>query len=199
MSKTRKLGKHYQRISKTRTIKPTILVVCQGKETEMNYFKGMKNIERLSNVKIRFKSVDPCGMIRHIVKKKDSEKYDELWCVFDIDNTDRINVNQAITLAKNENIHIVYSNESFELWYILHFEYLNTEISRKRYPGKLDIYLGKKYEKNDPNMYQILNDRQKIAITNSTNLLKKYERFDPFGNNPSTTVHRVVVELLKHK
>ena len=53
-----------------------------------------------------------------------ADRYDEIWCVFDVDDTTRENVERAVHLAEAKGIRIAYSNESFELWYILHFEYI---------------------------------------------------------------------------
>ncbi|WP_144513380.1 RloB domain-containing protein [Bacillus sp. FJAT-22090] len=56
-------------------------------------------------------------------------------------------------LAPSEHkIQLAYSIESFELWYILHFEFLNVALDRNQYINKLKRYLGK-YEKNDPKVY----------------------------------------------
>ena len=190
----------YQRKGKTRNIKPRILIVCQGEKTEPNYFQGMKRSERLGsvNIRIRPKPIDPCGMIRHIIKLKTQKEYDQIWCIFDIDESAKENVDDAFALAKKEKISIAYSNEAFELWYILHYEYLNIAINRKKYCKKLSANLKFPYKKNDESMYEILLDKQDIAIGNSEKLLKRYNKFDPFNSNPSTTVHTLIIELRKY-
>ena len=196
----RRMNKNrYKRRSETRELKKAVLILCQGKETEPNYFNGMKLYERLSSVNINIitKDIDPLGMIKHIIKLKKRKEYDEIWCVFDIDQTTEDNVNEAFKLADDKKIKIAYSNESFELWYILHFEYLQSAIHRKQYIVKLSKYLKAKYQKNDKNMYEKIIDEQETAIKNAQKLLKKYAKFDPFKNNPSTTVHNIILELKK--
>jgi hypothetical protein len=44
-------------------------------------------------------------------------------------------------------------------------------------------------------MYEILSSNQKLAISNSKKLFNKYSKFDPYNNNPSTTVHKIVEKL----
>lgn len=90
---------------------------------------------------------------------------------------------------------IAYSNEAFELWYVLHFEFLNTGIPRKDYCKKLKALLGHKYQKNSDTIYDELFDKQSTAIKNAVKLLQQYDPQNPVEDNPSTTVHLLVQEL----
>ena len=93
---------------------------------------------------------------------------------------------------------MAYSNEAFELWYLLHFDYHNTAISRSTYKKRLTARLGFKYKKKDPNIYEKIEDRQAIAIRNATKLFDEYKgRHRPAYDNPVTTVHHLVKELLE--
>ena len=89
------------------------------------------------------------------------------------------------------------TNEAFELWYLLHFEFLNTGISRKNYIDKLNILLNKKYKKNSDTIYEEIEHLQSTAIKRAKNLLNQYEPSNPECDNPSTTVYRLVEELNK--
>ena len=70
------------------------------------------------------------------------EDYDQVWCVFDRDSWTEEDFNKAIKNAKAQGFGVAYSNEAFELWYILHFEFLNTGIPRTKYLQKLNSLLG---------------------------------------------------------
>lgn len=122
--------------------------------------------------------------------------YDQVWCVFDCDSFPTANFNEAIRLAGQEGIKVAYSNEAFELWYLLHFDYVNTGISRRDYITSIEARVGSgyKYAKNSRDMYERLQSRQQIAIKNAEQLLKSRR---PAEDNPSTTVHLLVKELLK--
>lgn len=78
--------------------------------------------------------------------------YRKAWVVFDKDDYTNEQFNSAIILANNNNIDVAWSNEAFELWFINHFEYLCTRISRKQLCSKLNEYFLKnkkgKYIKN---------------------------------------------------
>ena len=99
-------------------------------------------------------------------------------------------------------IDIAYTNEAFELWYLLHFEYRNTAMSRTEYSSKLTEHISNainnktfKYKKNINNIYTILLPNQAIAIKNAKKLLKSYINHNPEKDNPSTKVHVLVEEL----
>ncbi|MDF5725463.1 MAG: RloB family protein [Rhizonema sp. PD37] len=89
------------------------------------------------------------------------------------------------------------SHEAFEVWYVLHFEFLNTGIPRSDYIKKLTSLFGWKYQKNSETIYEELYKKQSIAIKNAENLLKQYTPHIPAQDNPATTVHLLVQELNK--
>ena len=102
-------------------------------------------------------------------------------------------------ISKYKNIHIAYSNEAFELWYLLHFNYYDTAISRREYCEILSKLLGKKYTKKSDEIYELISSRENNAINNAKRLLASYPYENPEKNNPSTTVFKLVEELNKYK
>lgn len=181
--------------------KPKILIFCEGEKTEPNYFRSFKVLPSIT-VEIFGTGANTNSLVNEAIKKSQNDIYDEVWCVFDRDSFPKQNFNEAFHLAKNNNIKIAYSNESFELWYILHFEYFNSGNPRNEYIKKLNHYLSEltksknyKYEKSSDSMYDLLLDKQSIAIRNAKKLLKSYEVENPEKNKPSTTVHLLVERL----
>lgn len=180
--------------------KDVFLIVCEGEKTEPNYFRSFR-------VPKEIRLVTGCGdntkNLVLIAKKyvedaaKKGIKYDQTWCVFDKNSFPKEHFNSALALAKKSKIEVAYSNEAFELWYLLHFDYIVTAISRKDYTHMLSERLGMRYEKNCKTMYNVLLNKQKTAIKNAERLLSLYEKNDPYENNPSTTVHLLVKELNK--
>jgi hypothetical protein len=79
---------------------------------------------------------------------------------------------------------------------MLHFNFYDAALSRDQYREKLTELLGKKYQKNDEEMYQALIKRQSTAIQNAQKLYSlQYER--PLTEqNPITTVFLLVERLL---
>ncbi len=133
MAKHRNRDRRPARQAPFREPKPLILVVCEGKNTEPQYFEGFRNACENPRVYVEFER--GAGVPKTIVdfakelrqkNVKDSNRandenvlFEEIWCVFDIDN--HPNLNDAIIKARDNDLKLAISNESFELWLLLHF------------------------------------------------------------------------------
>lgn len=126
---------------------------------------------------------------------KAQDEYDYVWCVFDRDNWDAGEFNGAIQRAVSQGIQVAYSNQAFELWYLLHFHFYNTSMPRREYQMKLSQLLGSRYRKNATDLYDQLVAKQDAAVTHAEKLLSHYSLINPASDDPSTTVHRLVMEL----
>ncbi len=174
---------------------PVFLIVCEGERTEPNYFKSFRVPRDVVAVEVQGTGYNTLSLVRRAVELRDRGDYDQVWCVFDRDAFPPENFNEAISLAEREGLSVAYSNEAFELWYLLHYVYLNTGISRADYITRLEARMGRKYRKNSVDMYSLLEPRQPAAIGNATKLLETYNPRRPAYDNPSTTVHLLVQEL----
>jgi len=195
----RKQARNLKRRVGIRKPKDTFLIVCEGAKTEPNYFRSFHlsssyvndvfgigdNTEELVRRTIAFRNK----------AARYSIKYDQVRCVFDKNSFPDQNFNNAIALASREDVKVAYSNEAFELWYLLHFNYVCTAMTRSEYINKLSSELGEPYEKNSELMYQKLLNKQETARKNARQLLSTYSPPNPCKNNPSTTVHLLVEEL----
>ena len=156
--------------------------------------------------------------------KKDGKSYKDFehkWIVIDRDSP-RVNggghtkedFNNALKNAKskksNLNVEVAYANDSFELWYLLHFEYRNSAISRDKILTQvinrlkeIDAYKFAKLSKDNikqknytKHIFETLKPLQNVAIRNAKKLLESYgEGHNPECDNPSTRVH-LLVEVL---
>lgn len=176
-----------------REIRQRFLIVCEGEETEPNYFQSFRTAKLVIEAKGIGKS--PNAVIKKTLELKDKDDYDQCWCVFDRDSWTEEEFTQAIKSAEAEGLQVAYSNQAFELWYILHFEFLTNGLPRSDYQQKLTKLLGHDYKKNSQRMYDELIQKQPTAIKNATKLLKEYDPSNPANDNPSTTVHLLVQEL----
>ena len=175
-------------------LRQRFLIVCEGEKTEPSYFRQFP-LPPDSVIEVYGLGANTLGLVKQAVKLRRNARYAQVWCVFDRDSFPAENFNAALALAQEKDIHVAYSNEAFELWYVLHFEYLNSGISRKDYIVKLESNLGHPYAKNSESIYKELYTRQAIAIQNARKLLAEYRPRDPVNDNPSTTVHWLVDEL----
>ena len=127
--------------------------------------------------------------------KQRTEVRDHYWCVFDRDSFPAGNFNAALQMATNAGFRVAYSNEAFEIWYLLHFEYFVSGIARNLYKEKLTVRLGRPYEKNDPRIFESLEGRQAQAIRYAEKLIASYPNHNPEKDNPCTAVHLLVQQL----
>ena len=224
--------KDYQRkVNDKRTV-PDIIIACEDSVSSPTYFQKIvdkliedKKITQDSFVIAKHRHTNPSGVLKDIKSYSNKEKktykdFEHKWIVIDRDN-ERVNggghkiqdFNNALKDAKNKrknlNIEVAYSNDSFELWYLLHFDYRDTAILRdkiiKNVIKKLKDLEPHKFSKlNKDNIKQenytemifdILLSKQEDAISNAKKLLLTYTNHNPEQDNPSTRVH-ILVDIL---
>jgi len=189
------------RPEKTRKLR-RILIVCEGTETESNYFKGFKaNPEVFDDIDVQGTGYNTISLITEAIRRKNeaiqkNEPYIETWCVFDKDDFSTEAFEKAIRLAEQNQIKCAYSIEAFEIWYMLHFNFYETAFSRSQYEEKLSELLKKPYLKNDPGMYLLLSKKQSRAIQNARKLYNKQCLLPLKDRNPITTVFQLVERLI---
>lgn len=184
--------------------------VVEGVSTQEGVVEGVSSQEQSND---EFVGVSPesevvgCGMAtKRLLKEakeirdKEQTPYDSCWLVFDKD--DFGDFNQAIREATDAGFKVAWSNESFELWYLLHFRYHNTALGRKECIKALEEEIRKhdpkfKYEKGSTNMYRTLSQcgDQGQAIKRAGRLRDNYTDKDFAKHNPCTRVDELVKEL----
>lgn len=68
--------------------------------------------------------------------------FDEVWVLFDKDSFSASDFDNAICSATAHKYNVAWSNECFELWYLLHFKDVSSPLDRKRIYDELSHYLG---------------------------------------------------------
>lgn len=204
----------------------TFLIICEG-ETEQKYFNIFKKLGNDKNIIIEVKlghrksgAVGITVVKTAIDLKDDYYNKDEVWCVFDRDakkeNNNQQNFNQAIEFAHDNQINLAVSNDAFELWFLLHYEYYCSETHRSNINKLLISRLGGKYKSKEDIYHHLediyynhLEDKQENAIKNATKLwlshceenkynsddLSVYEKKIIHNINPSTTVYQLIEKL----
>lgn len=211
----RRKRKEQKRKEKTKELRVYFLIVCEGEKTEPNYFKSFKsNIKSVVyNLDIKGAGASTKSLVQRAIKYRDtsSQDYDRVWVVFDKDDFDANNFNGAIALAVSEGIKAGWTNEAFELWYLLHFQFRNTAMSREDYRKSLEREINAKiataakgnkrkpfsYAKNSKDMYAILAEYgdESQAIKFAEKLVKNQTGKNYAKQNPCTTIHLLVNEL----
>ena len=190
--------------------KQYFLIVTEGMRTEPIYFEFIKNrlpARLLDTVAINGLGQNTLDVVRHAIAARDlrlMEKgkppYDEVWAVFDKDDFPPAKFNAAIDLAGKNGINSGHTNQAFELWYVLHFHYLDTAVSRAHYFGVLSDLLGEKYKKNDLKTVQTIFEKGDVgtAIKHARRLEKLHDGKTGADSCPCTQVHVLVERLLRY-
>ena len=192
---------------RTREKRVRVLIVCEGEKTEPNYFGAIekKLPKGLIELKISGLGDNTINVVESAIAVRDNadnkgNSYDYVWTVFDRDSFLPERFNEAVFLANRENIKCAYSNEAFELWYLLHFEFYNTAISRHDYISRLENFIGRSYKKNEPDMFGLLENigSQVNAINWAKQLEERFDDSNPSQENPVTKVYQLIEFLNKY-
>jgi len=135
--------KERNRKEEVRSVRLYYLIVCEGEKTEPLYFEAFKNdlpkgtldnatIDIEGEGKNTLSLIESAIKIRQKKERARGRVYDKTWAVFDRDSFSPQHFNNAIFKARDANPQILcaWSNEAFELWYLLHFEFYQDAASR---------------------------------------------------------------------
>lgn len=193
--------------------KPTILIVCEGENTEPSYFSQF----RLSTATIKSigEGYNTISLVNRAVELAKEKVYEQVWCVFDKDDFGVTDFNNAIVTAEAQNFGIAYSNQAFEYWIILHFDdHQGGGMHRKDYGKKLNsllkpfklVYDGEGGKIITEEIFEVLDgidektnkERKLLAIQRAKRNYEQFEHSNPATEESSTTVFRLVETLLRY-
>ena len=195
-----------RKASGRRKRKPVVYLICEGSETEIRYFKKFRSRE--CNIDIvpipsQYKSAD-----KLVQKARATIGYspyypdegDIIWCVFDRDDNTNAMLSKAKQMAIKEGYQIAFSNPSFEVWFLLHFNNQTTPVENCETAIKLLKKKGRleQYEKNKE-VYEQLKPLQEAAIDRAKKrvsvLQAEHTEILSRESNPVTTVAELVEYL----
>jgi hypothetical protein len=205
-SDRRKRARRPARGAATRYPKRRLLLVCEGEVTEPEYFRGFERWVRNSTVEILF--ADDHGVPLTLVEQADRRnqqanerarrerdsyiRYDEVWCVFDVDDHPRLN--EAAQRAQAQGIELAVSNPCFELWLLLHFR----ESPGARHRHDLQHMLADFLPKYDKHLdFAMLQNGIPDASRRAMRLDQDAEEEGESGRNPTTGVYRLADSIAR--
>ena len=134
-------------LEETLAVAKRFLLVCEGKNTEPLYFESF-----LKGYPVPTKEVETVKteggygggkmyLINEAKKLADSPKYkdyDEVWCIFDYDvkyghSRQKEDFDNAVSEALRNGYRVAFSNDCFELWFVLHYKPIQNEHHRQEY------------------------------------------------------------------
>jgi len=195
--------------------KPSILIVCEGKNTEPSYFNQFKVSSAI--VKSVGTGCNTISLVRRAKKIAETNEFDQVWCVFDKDDFKDQDFNRAIKLAERYHYGVAYSNQAFEYWLILHLDdHQGGRMDRDNYNDKINELLKPfhvAYDGGDTGCKIVTEDffdiligpdeksrrkRVDLAIERAKRIYDTLDHFSPAKEESSTTVFRLASELIKY-
>lgn len=196
-----------------------ILIVCEGTKTEPNYFEAFRKKlvggegDRVEVIGLGDNTLSLVEKARELVearRRSDKPPFYFVWVVFDKDDFPDSHFDNAIlTIAQEDekfkagecpHWYAAWSNEAFELWYLLHFRdalggpksrFELCEMLSEHFKADLGIPDG--YHKNDPMIFDLLYARMDHALIRAE---RAFARWDPATPphlcNPASRVFELV-------
>ena len=203
---------------------PPTLIISEGIKTEKHYMQGLVDliIERYSEInknarhsmkdqiKVHGTGRNTIGLLkwaRKFAEQPENKHYSRIWIMYDKDDFPLDNFdNTQFSIEDKEcddtgrKFFAAWSNECFELWFVLHFRELTSNVGRERYNEILKSYFD--YDKAATDIYDIIGKHEKsnidLAITRAKKLYKSYDDKTPSKMVPATRVYELVEELRRY-
>ena len=211
----RKRRKHEYRTPKANSF----LIVTEGEKTEPLYFKGLEKLIKqkvggmvqvveapVIDIHGKGCSTEKLIEVTERIVKDAKIIYQNVWVVFDKDDFE--DFDEAINEAVSRGYKAAWSNQSFEYWIYLHFNYSDAALHRNVWNEKLDAIFKQynlgdgTYRKNYDNIYDLVNtfNGAEIAIKNAKRRMAGFcEKSDvPSKYDPGTMVYRLVEQLKQY-
>lgn len=214
------LGKSWMQPRRGRTIKirPEYhLIVSEGTETEPTYFEAVRDaVNRQFQGRIQLdvqgKGMNTTSLFQAAQRlvQENPNGYSHVWIVYDTDDFPPEHVDEVVRLADQctaasggeTEYHAAWSNQCFELWFLLHFSYMHSDLHRREYWSKLSECLqgmdAGKYRKNRTELYALLRPRLETAIENARRLDAENQGKPPSKAAPGTKVYVLMERLLPY-
>lgn len=141
------------RRDKPKKIQPEYhLIVTEGTKTEPAYFQSIKDIINVQyrekvHLDIYGEGSNTLGLVERAKKRAmdNPNGYKHVWVVYDTDDFPAENIDKTVIMcelatkeAQGETLyHAVWSNQCIELWFLLHFSYMQSDLHRSEYWSKI--------------------------------------------------------------
>jgi hypothetical protein len=157
------------------------LLVCEGENTEPGYFEGFPVPTK--TILIKGGRGSKTALVDYALELKKSLAYAEreIWCIFDFDvkpdeaATQLADFNGSILKAEQNGLRTAWSNDAFELWFVLHYQALDARLTRNE-------------------LYPILKEHWQLESFGSEAKTKKFcqEHYTRLGGTDSATQRQAI-------
>lgn len=186
-----------------------ILIVCEGKKTEPNYFNEIRQQARLSALNICIlhskEGTQPLQVVNFAEAEfKKTKQFEKVFAVFDRDDhtayANAIAKSEALSsnakLVNDEGKQVIFkaivSVPCFELWLLLHYVDVQAFHHRDIIFDRLREYIGD-YEKGKEGLYKLTQNFLTVATSRAERLKTRFSRLP--GEQAYTDVDELVSVL----
>ena len=169
------------RNSRGKTMKPNFFVFCEGK-TEINYVKFLRSVFRVP-IQVIAKKSDSNISVDFIERSKRDyvlTQNDQTFLMFDLDVEGMLEHLQKIPQAT-----LLVSNPCVELWFLLHFQDIDKEITSDGCLRMLKTH-SPQYEKG-----ALTESEKRILVENMERAIERAKRLEEY-KIPSSLVFRLI-------
>jgi len=209
--KKARLAESHRRNKARRAPYERILIVCEGKKTEPNYFKDFRKTFGLNRINVviadKKHGLDPMSLVKYaIAEYKKEPDFNHVYCVFDQDKhqtydaaLDKIS---AYRMKRGATLHPITSIPCFEIWLLLHFTYTNRSFCAACDDSNCALLIAdlKKYipayEKGAANIF--IGDERLVTAISRAKMLEEFHATSG-TDNPSTKFYLLVEHLMSLK
>lgn len=187
------------------------LIVSEGTKTEPNYFNAIKEIinnkyrDRIQ-LEVFGEGENTISLFYKAKQKAENNPngYKHVWVVYDTDDFPADDIDETakqckINSSNKTQYHAIWSNQCIELWYLLHFRFIQSDLHREEYWPKLSECLIKiskgTYDKKREDMFDILRPYMDTAILNAKKLCEYNKGKKPSESALGTMVFELIEKL----
>lgn len=197
MGQRRRQAKPLKRITESRPELRTIVVFCEGQNSEPDYIRGLMKLPEVVgdtslNLELHPEQGVPLTLVQMAAARLEDPEVDECWCLFDVEwPQNHPKLKQARELARVKRVGLAISNPCFELWLILHHRSLTKFVdtaTAERLSRELDGRSGKSI---DAQVYMPL--RRQAARRSEALERRHLDNATLFpDDNPSSGMHHLL-------
>ena len=207
MSKAERNGERKRRDIRRNPRLGYYIIITDTKETEKNYFEGLKksfSIELQKHIVIQVKKASTKDLVKTCLEEvSEDPQYRQPWIIFDRDQVS--DFDEIIETAGNNDINVGWSNPCIELWFSAYFGEMPTFAGSPQcvshFKKLFEQKTGTEYTKAIAEIYKKLNNNGdennaiRIAKTQHKNMVNSCSK--PSQMDSTTTLYILVEEIKK--
>lgn len=215
LKKIQKKMEKKRRVQDMDLLPPYTLIVSEGIKTEPFYLNGLvrkinrkyRNLTKQNHIEVYGTGRNTQGLIRFVdqqIQRGTWLEYRRIWLVYDkddfpLDNFD--NTQFEAEARRDVHMSVAWSNESIELWFLLHFQDYTVNNGRRDYIERLNKYID--YSKTREDLYDVITGNGSVSDA-KRRARQMYENFmirgvsSPSKMYPATRMFELIEELEKY-